>query len=82
MQNFMYEFQLARNEIFIRQHGDRRDAPNVAVIITDGESTERQADTIPMAQVLKDAGTRVISVGITSSVNMTELRAIASGQFI
>ena len=58
--------------------GDRPDVPNIAVVITDGESNENQDKTIPYADDAKDDGITVLVVGITSEVNEAELKGISS----
>jgi len=63
--------------LFSRRFGDRPTAKNVVVLLTDGESNENYQDTIPSAQALKDAGVKVISIGIGIAKD-TELNAIAS----
>ena len=70
--------QLMNEEIFQERNGDRASVPNVAILITDGESNERMGDTIPQAIAAKSRGIRIISVGVTDSVNMQELEAIAT----
>ena len=69
---------VARNELFNRFNGDRSEVANLAIVITDGKSTYDSDKTIPIAQDLQRDGVRVISVGITPSVDEEELRAISS----
>ena len=66
-----------RQEVFGRG-GDRQNVPNIAIVITDGRSTEQVGRTLLEADLLKDTGALVIAVGITNEVNTTELRGIAS----
>ena len=63
---------------FVEANGDRPDVPNVAIVITDGASTEDQNQTIPEAQLAHEAGIQIISVGITDKINVTELEQISS----
>lgn len=67
-----------RTEQFTIEKGDRPQAPNIAIVITDGESNDNKTRTIPEAQLAKNAGITMFAVGITNFVNKTELRGIAS----
>ena len=69
---------IARSEVFNPNHGDRPDVPNVAIIITDGKSTFDNQLTVPTAESLRSDGTLVLAIGVTSSVDEEELRAISS----
>lgn len=66
------------DRLFTAANGDRAGVPNVAVLITDGESNEREQDTIPEATRAKNRGIRIIAVGISDQVNEEELRAVAT----
>ena len=50
-------------EQFVANRGDRADATNVAVVITDGESTVDSGNTLPAAGRAKGAGIEIISIG-------------------
>lgn len=67
------------NHSFTSRHGDRTDAPNIAVIITDGQSNNRQA-TIKEANLLHSRGITTVAIGVGSGINLSELKAIASNQ--
>ena len=70
---------ILRTQVFGRG-GDRANVPNIAIVITDGRSTqELSPNTISAANELKAAGALVIAVGITNDVDENELRGIASG---
>ena len=69
---------VARTQLFNELNGDRPNAPNVAVLITDGESTEDTEMTIPYAEDLHRDGIRVICVGIGNRISEEEIRAISS----
>ena len=70
---------IARTQLFNLQNGDRPNAPNVAIVITDGESTYDRHKTIPHAQALRSEGVRVIGVGVVTSYTMeAELKGISS----
>ena len=67
-----------RNNIFITQAGMRDDPgiPKVLVLLTDGKS---QGDPVsPPAQVLKNMGVSIFSIGVGSGVSISQLNAIAS----
>ncbi len=59
--------------MFKQANGDRIKAPNTAIVITDGESTYDAAKTIPYANDAKYAGIKMLAVGITNMVLLTNL---------
>jgi len=62
-------FRLTLNDVFTAAHCDRLDVPNLAILITDGNPT-REVDELPgVVQRVKDAGIRIIGVGVTSAVS-------------
>lgn len=65
-----------RTDSFTAPKGDREDAPNIAILITDGKSTDKQK-TMEAAERLKAAGVIVFSIGIDKA-DEEELKAIAS----
>lgn len=58
--------------------GDRDDALNVAVVITDGVPTIDPGNTIPEATRMKNAGVKVFVVGITNRIDEQILKDISS----
>ena len=58
--------------------GDRAWAPNIAMVITDGESNVQEQQTIPKAKQAKRNGVRIIAIGVTDNTDSVELRGIAS----
>ncbi len=70
--------RLMRTRVF-NNPGDRANAPDIVIVITDGISTIQEDRTIPEAELLKRDGVRVIAVGVTNDVDVKELNAIASG---
>ncbi len=66
--------------MFTEVNGDRPQAPNVAIVITDGESTRDANLTVQYAIDAKRNGITIVSVGIGSRVNLTELKMIASNE--
>ena len=58
---------------------DRRDASNIAVLITDGSSNIDATKTRPSAQEARLIfNTKIITIGITNQTNQDELQEIAS----
>ncbi|XP_005099133.2 uncharacterized protein LOC101847656 [Aplysia californica] len=66
-----------RETIFTHQRGARNNSAKIAIVQTDGKSTE-PALTGPAAQALRDEGIVVFVIGIGSGINETELHTIAS----
>ncbi|ELU02925.1 hypothetical protein CAPTEDRAFT_79140, partial [Capitella teleta] len=66
------------NQIFDgRAPGDRADAPDIMVIISDGRTDERDA-TVAEANRAKAAGIEIIPVGIDIDGDMALLKSVAS----
>ena len=63
---------------FTAAHGDRPSVPNVAIVITDGESKINPEQTVPEAQIAHGQGITVYSIGITEKVNRDEVSGISS----
>ncbi len=70
-------FQWARERV-IGQAGDRGNAPNIVILITDGIANERITETQSEANLVKQTGATVVTVGITNAVDADILRALAS----
>ena len=60
--------------MFQAGNGDRDDVDNYIILLTDGESNERETDTVPEAIDARVAGAKIISIGIGTDVNELELR--------
>ncbi|CAH1788901.1 unnamed protein product [Owenia fusiformis] len=71
--------RMARDQVFGRS-GDRGDASNIAIVLTDGISTVNPESTLDRARELRDRGVRVVSVGIGNVDNerRKELTGIAT----
>ena len=63
---------------FSPRNGDRPDAQNIAIVITDGVSTRDEDQTIPEAIRARDRGIQIYSVGITQGINEEELKRMSS----
>ena len=68
----------AREQQFTAGQGDRPNVPNVMIVITDGRSSVNTSETIPEAMRAHRDGIKVISIGVTNAVDLTELRGISS----
>ena len=74
-------FRQAYIQCFNAANGDRDDADNVIIIVTDGVPFPylRRNPTLAEARRLKDNGIKITTVGITGSVDENFLRGISSG---
>ena len=70
--------KVMRQEVFVADRGDRPAVRNVGIIITDGESTIAENETIPEARKVKDARIRMFAIGLTNTISEEELTEIAS----
>ena len=64
--------------MFTSRNGDRDDAPNIAIVITDGNSNRDQQYTIPFAIDARIKGVHIIVLSIGDMLNMLELHGMAS----
>ena len=69
---------MCRDLIFTNSNGDRADATNVVVLLTDGCSTVDNELTQPAAQSLKDAGVIFFAVAIGDVVDLAEMELLAT----
>lgn len=58
-------------------HGARQNAKKIAIVMTDGQSHNRQS-TLNQAKYLHDLGVKTIAIGIGNSIVQIELEGIAS----
>ncbi len=70
-------FRTARTQVF-GQDGDRSDATNMAIIITDGIPTRNEEQAVPEATNLQNANVKVIAVGITQFIDANTLQSFSS----
>ncbi|XP_059165058.1 von Willebrand factor D and EGF domain-containing protein-like isoform X2 [Physella acuta] len=66
-----------RTTMFSPAHGDRPNVPNIAVVITDGQSNTNRERTIPEAEAAKDQGIQIYAIGVGAGIT-EELNNIAS----
>ena len=69
---------IASTQLFNEQNGDRKNVPNVAVLIADGQSRLDVENTMPNARALHRAGIQIIAIGISNAISEDEIRAISS----
>ena len=69
-----------RSTSFTESAGDRPGVPNVAIVMTDGESSGK-TKTVIAALELQAAYVKVFGIGIGQHVDEGELRAIASDSY-
>jgi len=69
--------KFARSKIFTEAKGDRPDASNIIIVITDGDSNVNSGRTIPEANEARNAGIRVFVLGI-GLVSGREMDGMAS----
>jgi len=67
---------LMRTKMFTKELGDRLHVPNVAVVLTDGNSTINSRRTIPEAKLAHDAGIEMFAIGV-GDADIKELNAIS-----
>ncbi|KAH9491828.1 Cartilage matrix protein [Bulinus truncatus] len=68
---------ISDNNLFSEEAGGRPDAPDIVVIMTDGQSNHPSATKLA-AEKLKKTGVKTMAVGITDSVDKEELEILAS----
>ena len=56
---------------------DRKDSPNIAIILTDGKS-DNPTDTQNEALEARKAGIHIVAIGVGESINLPELKGIAT----
>ena len=75
--NTHYALRKLRRSVFRRRHGDRRRVPNIAIVLTDGKSSNGRA-VRKEAYKLKRSGVLIISIGVGKNIRHSELRDMAS----
>ena len=74
-------FRQADLQCFSAANGDRDDADNMIIIVTDGVPfpTTRREPALMKARRLKDKGIQITAVGVTGSIDENFLGGISSG---
>ena len=75
---FKYALILQIDRVFVASNGDRPNVPNVAIVLTDGNSNINTDLTAPTAIAARNRGVHIIVFGVGTDVNVYELRNIAS----
>ena len=70
------------NTEFTSSNGDRSDVQNIAIVITDGESTIDAGSTISEAVTARNKGIKIFAVGITNKIKESELLGISSAPHV
>ena len=60
--------------MFTSSNGDRNDATNHVILLTDGASTVREGEAVPMAVSMRVDGIKISVLGIGQGANTLELR--------
>lgn len=64
-------YRLMREQMFTVANGDRAAAPDIAIVVTDGESNIDRQYTIPYAQQAHREGIHMFAIGIGDEVDRT-----------
>ena len=70
--------ELLTNQFFTSANGERFDAPNIVVLITDGHDTVNAQDTLPQAIAARENGIHFMVVTLESMQVELEVKGIAS----
>ncbi|CAD5114775.1 DgyrCDS3819 [Dimorphilus gyrociliatus] len=70
--------RVMHEQMFTTANGDRPNAPNIAVVITDGESTFDKDQTVPEANKARDKNIIILAIGIGEKTSKSELEGIAN----
>jgi len=76
--NIAGALQAARTEMFVEERGARPDVRRLIFLVTDGTANIDNELTQTEAQLTRDAGIEVFTVGVTSGVDKQQLKMIAS----
>ena len=63
---------------FTVENGDRPDAPNIAVLITDGNPNVDEPRTESDAEALRNGGVYLLAIGVTDAVDKSMLSGLTS----
>lgn len=63
--------------MFTHRYGSRSNAAHVAILITDGKSTDR-GKTLKAAERVREAGIHLFAIGVGDQVDFRELEELAS----
>ena len=63
-----------------KEHGDRSNASNVAVLISHGQSNMHLWQTVRTAESARNTGIDIFVIGVGSRVNPVEMKGIAGSR--
>ena len=63
-----------------KEHGDRSNVPNIAVLISNGRATIDFWKTVPAAKSARTAGINIFVIGVGSQIDYNELEGIAGSK--
>ncbi|KAK2188835.1 hypothetical protein NP493_122g04028 [Ridgeia piscesae] len=72
--------RVMKDQVFKKEHGDRSNAPNVAVLITDGPSNKDSWQTVPAAEAARNAGINIFVIGVGSDIDPMEMKDISGSK--
>ena len=75
--NLSIALQVARDELFSEKNGARRDVPKTLLVFVDRKSKNSPSELASVGQSLRDAGVKIVVVGIGLGVDEAELMALA-----
>ena len=70
--------QAARTDMFVKERGARANVRRLVFLITDGTANINADRTQTEAQLTRNAGIEIFTIGVTSEVDKRELKMIAS----
>ena len=77
--NIASALRVARTQMFLdRVPASNTTVPRLLILITDGEATVERSSTMAEANLAKEAGIRIFTVGIGRRINEVQLKAIAT----
>jgi len=76
--NIAIALRTARESMFIPSSGSRSNVAKVLILLTDGTANFEETNTVTEATQTKDAGIKILTVGVTSEVKEEQLKEIAS----
>ena len=76
--NIADAFQLAREHIFTKSAGARSNVKKQIILISDGMATHRVSETIVEAELCKQQGIEILTIGFGDMINLDELTKMSS----
>lgn len=64
--------------MFSPSHGARTDVDRIAVLVTYGKTSVESSDTLNEADLTKQSGIEIFAVGMTNTIDVNQLKAMAS----